>query len=777
MPATMRVGALSYDLTLEKGKYEAGMRAALNDAKTFSRQAGAAFGDAEKSATKSFEGIAGAYKDTGVRLARENDSFLRGSKTAFDGAAGHAKKSADSMHGSFKTAIAGMSGMFAAMGLSQAFSTAVGTVKDSIKAASDQEQAFGALDTVLGGLAPSVKEWAAQQYKIGLSTTEASSGVTYLTSMLTNNGLALDESVAKSETLTGLAADMAAAFGGTAKDAIDAISAALRGETDPIERYGVSMKEATLQAYALEHGLTTSKGPLDQVTKAQAAYGIMLQQTAKIQGQATREQNTYEGQLGKLKATWANTKAEMGKAFLPVVVQGLETLNGMMPALGQKVQEWMPKVQEWLGKVAQEVKDNWPAIKETVVTIADALQRVGDVAKIVFDIFMSLPPELRTMLVTGIIVNKATGGVPGSIIGGLAQKAIMGGGSSLLGLGGGGAAAAEGAGAAAAGSRLAAIGAGASRVAGPAAIAASAGGAAWNITRNSGKAADRADGSANEAGKLGLINAVDGATFGVFKLNKTLDESYDTIERNKQSIAESQKLSDKLRASGKDIPVNIDPASLNKSESVFVTWWHGVKQLFSGWGGTLVDTIAFTWREAMGGIDTWIQGIKDKVFGFVSGVASGVGGAITGALGGLWQSITDNFNRILGMITAVPKTIVGGVSGLAGDWLAGVKSIGKADGGYISGAGSSTSDSIPAWLSNGEYVLRASAVRRIGVATLDRANSGYANGGLVGTHDNSFGSTGAGLSIGQVTVVAQDMNSFERSVRAKQRAAVLGGRR
>lgn len=59
----------------------------------------------------------------------------------------------------------------------------------------------------------------------------------------------------------------------------------------------------------------------------------------------------------------------------------------------------------------------------------------------------------------------------------------------------------------------------------------------------------------------------------------------------------------------------------------------------------------------------------------------------------------------------------------------------RADGGYISGAGNGTSDSIPAMLSNGEYVIRANAVKAIGVGTLDQLNQAdrmkFANGGLV----------------------------------------------
>ena len=56
-----------------------------------------------------------------------------------------------------------------------------------------------------------------------------------------------------------------------------------------------------------------------------------------------------------------------------------------------------------------------------------------------------------------------------------------------------------------------------------------------------------------------------------------------------------------------------------------------------------------------------------------------------------------------------------------------------ATGGYISGPGTGTSDSIPAMLSNGEYVVRASAVRKIGVPALNAINAGrgFADGGVV----------------------------------------------
>jgi hypothetical protein len=80
----------------------------------------------------------------------------------------------------------------------------------------------------------------------------------------------------------------------------------------------------------------------------------------------------------------------------------------------------------------------------------------------------------------------------------------------------------------------------------------------------------------------------------------------------------------------------------------------------------------------------------------------------------------------------------------------------KADGGYIqnyqpggrvSGPGTGTSDSIPAMLSNGEYVIRASAVQAIGTPMLDSINR-MAMGGLATTYNIPTKSLGVSPMMG-----------------------------
>lgn len=82
----------------------------------------------------------------------------------------------------------------------------------------------------------------------------------------------------------------------------------------------------------------------------------------------------------------------------------------------------------------------------------------------------------------------------------------------------------------------------------------------------------------------------------------------------------------------------------------------------------------------------------------------------------------------------------------------------KATGGLITGPGTGTSDSIPAMLSNGEYVINAAAVQRLGTAYLDTINSPhYAEGGQVGTP--AMGAAGNGGSV-TLNVSAMDASSF-----------------
>ena len=93
------------------------------------------------------------------------------------------------------------------------------------------------------------------------------------------------------------------------------------------------------------------------------------------------------------------------------------------------------------------------------------------------------------------------------------------------------------------------------------------------------------------------------------------------------------------------------------------------------------------------------------------------------------RSVLQTINRIasqklaealFGSLMGGGKSGVGGRSGGLGALISSF--FGFASGGYVSGPGTSTSDSIPARLSHGEYVVNAGAVSRLGVSFLDAIN-------------------------------------------------------
>lgn len=96
-----------------------------------------------------------------------------------------------------------------------------------------------------------------------------------------------------------------------------------------------------------------------------------------------------------------------------------------------------------------------------------------------------------------------------------------------------------------------------------------------------------------------------------------------------------------------------------------------------------------------------------------------------------------------------------------------MKSIHQAAGGPVYGPGTSTSDSIPAWLSDGEYVVRAAAVDKYGIGFLDRLNSMHLADGGLATHSGALGLANGGSARRQDPVAAALWQSGHRDPSAE----------
>lgn len=222
--------------------------------------------------------------------------------------------------------------------------------------------------------------------------------------------------------------------------------------------------------------------------------------------------------------------------------------------------------------------------------------------------------------------------------------------------------------------------------------------------------------------------------------NETLDEF---VERNKERIAEGAK-------------------ALTQSEQNAQTWANNTVKYATMVGDAM--------SNAMMDFITGAKSGKEALADFVSSMLKNAAQLLT-----RWLSLFAIFS-IVGDPALAARNASAAVFGTNGGTVqlhkaSGFKTItggggffsNNADGGYIVGAGTGTSDSIPAMLSNGEYVIRASAVRNIGVPTLNALNTGryhFADGGYVGGKKLEPSGVAGNLTLQVNALDASDFDNF-----------------
>jgi hypothetical protein len=223
--------------------------------------------------------------------------------------------------------------------------------KDSVMAASDVSQQFGALDAIFKSNSNQLKDFAKTMVEYGLSTADSARFSALLGTQLTGLGLSQQDAIDRTKQLQLLGADLAATFGGTTADAIASFGSVLKGEYNPIEKYGVAIRKSDITARIAAKGLGKLSGETLKAAEAQAAFELIMEKTTGAQGQAMREYNTLAAQLGRLKASFTNVEASLGSALLPVV----EEFAGVL------LKDVIPEIQKWVdtnkGELANSLKN------------------------------------------------------------------------------------------------------------------------------------------------------------------------------------------------------------------------------------------------------------------------------------------------------------------------------------------------------------------------------------------------------------------------------------
>lgn len=251
-------------------------------------------------------------------------------------------------------------------------------------------------------------------------------------------------------------------------------------------------------------------------------------------------------------------------------------------------------------------------------------------------------------------------------------------------------------------------------------------------------------------------------------------------------------------------PTSTAGGLIGKAVSGISNWWNGTQDPAPVYNNPGQSTADFQAAVDSGSLAQGTGAVTDSVStGAFEGVKTGISetwdkagetfSGFTQDMGGKFDTFLAGFGALIGMQAAAkPKkdildyvqmglglaSTVMGIAGKFGAFSSGMGSngiyspttglgvagpnYGLATGGYVTGPGTATSDSIPVMLSNGEYVIKADAVRHIGKDTLDKWNAmsqtpiKRATGGMVGTFSQAH--KAATPAQQQTSVKAPDTN-------------------
>lgn len=325
------------------------------------------------------------------------DSGVKGSKGLFSSLGDVAKRSAKIVAAAF-LAIAAAAAVVAAKSVSNAV---------------EQERAWGRLDAVFGKNAQGVRKWAeSNAFQFGVADDVLEVSVANYAQWAKNVGLSTSEAELTAQQMAKRSSEIALATGKSYDEVFDALMRGSQGATRGLKEYGVAVDTSAIQDEAYRLGLAKKGEAIDATAAAQARQSIILQQTEPFQRQAIEmDESAAKGKL-QLGVITDNVMDAIGAAVLFVVTNVMPPLLAAFSGVADWVTANGPRIQAILDKVFEVVggaidwvvanvipplvdifttltEETAPDLGKAIRDIADrvmpAVERAGDLAKLMFD--------------------------------------------------------------------------------------------------------------------------------------------------------------------------------------------------------------------------------------------------------------------------------------------------------------------------------------------------------------------------------------------------------
>ena len=246
----------------------------------------------------------------------------------------------------FIEAIGGVGGAIAlgATTIAGAYSTAINAVermtKVSVEKAGELEQQIGGTEAVFGEFADTVQQKAKESFSsMGTSANDYMQTINKMASILQGSGYTVEQSMNTSAEVMQRASDVASVMGISVDEAMNAVTAAAKGNFTMMDNLGVAMNATNLQAYALEKGITKSYTAMSTAEKSGLAYQMFLEKTEKYAGNYAKENKTLAGSMQTLTSAAQNFLSGAGdiQEVIDSVINAIDVVTPMVIELAPKV--------------------------------------------------------------------------------------------------------------------------------------------------------------------------------------------------------------------------------------------------------------------------------------------------------------------------------------------------------------------------------------------------------------------------------------------------------
>lgn len=318
------------------------------------------------------------------------------------------------------------------------FASAIGATKfitGSIEQAKLLEASYRSLGIVFGPLAGEMENFAKNAAQIGLSQTEAAKASVFIGNVLQQYGVSTEDAAEKTQKLVGLAADLAFVTGYDVQEALLGMTALFRGEYDPIEKFGVAMKQNEIESIKAARGLAHLTGQAELNADVLIREELLLQRTSKSLGAFTDNADTLAVQTEVMRATFENLQAQIGTELTPVITQFFSDLIPIIEEAGPglvKVFSAVAEVLKGLAEIFIDLFDPSTQLGESVMLLGVQFNElfqtifgkdfniagVFDAARYVLDLFIRGLTDLLYMIQSIIVELQAWGTYMNAILSG-----------------------------------------------------------------------------------------------------------------------------------------------------------------------------------------------------------------------------------------------------------------------------------------------------------------------------------------------------------------------